>query len=68
MNYETSPRSEAWMGILLVLFGFMQVGGFNKVTWHHGAPMDPWQSKFVFGGFVLIGTFLLAHAIVRKLK
>jgi hypothetical protein len=68
MSNNLSPKGEVWMGIVTVFFGLVQWQRSTRLTWYKGAPVEPWQSKYAALGFLLMGTFLIAHAIVRKLK
>lgn len=68
MNNELSPRGEAAFGIFLLVLAAAEWLTRNKLSWYKAQPVDPWQSKAAFWGFLLVGGFLIAHAILRKVR
>jgi hypothetical protein len=63
-----SPRGEIWMGVFLMFCGVVSWTRAHELTWAKGQQLERWQSKAAFFGLLLAGAFLIAHAIVRKLR
>lgn len=56
------------MGVFLMFCGVVSWTRAHELTWTKGQPLERWQSKAAFFGLLLAGAFLIAHAIVRKLR
>lgn len=73
VNVEPSANKkvigEALAGVALILFGsFVFERRRLGLTWHWSFPVEPWQGWGATIVTILIGAFLLAHAIWRFLN